>query len=538
MSFNPITLRFVSQSGPSNVNVNWISKLLGQTAACYPNGCVYVAPEKLTYFAMQVSDNAQFTNPQTISLLPLYYTKKASLTIPTSRTNYLRLLIKTIHNNTNYSKFSNVLTIDSRTVPSSPINITATSIGNNSVRVRWNEPLNDGGYDTLGYVAQYSTDNGLTWFSKAYSGVGPILPEFINTVTFDALIPNNYYIFRVIATNDKGSSVPSQATKAIFLESATANVNNMLFDKSSWDSAPSPWKEYLTFAANEWEKYVKINPNVAKALIGYDSNFTGIKLKTLNISNTPAPIIPGALTAYTASVEIDEVINLGGNNPYSVKAMTVGFSLTVNNHSDITTLLNPNQIRTIMVHQLGHALGFGILWQPEWISKLNKHPSISGFGEAQSRWQLKGTFGGEYFTNAQQAYNQKFGFTSPRKVMPLAWNPEFNNINKVAHWAHNRNPANQFTTYHPPLNDDIMSYAQLLPTESITSIGSVTVGALLDLGYVLQDQAVGEPSILVLPPPIIILNDILLTNISSASIIGNIALKDNVEVESATFFDV
>ena len=123
--------------------------------------------------------------------------------------------------------------------------------------------------------------------------------------------------------------------------------------------------------------------------------------------------------------------------------------------------------------------------------------------------------------------------------MPLAWNSTLNDINKVGHWAYNRNTSSPFTTYHPPIPQDIMTYGHLgNPSLSTATITKVTLGALLDFGYMLANNYSPNYTTSLTLPTNIETNDISLSNIDTAIITANIELDSNNEVKSATFFDV
>ena len=93
-------------------------------------------------------------------------------------------------------------TVTPATVPGSPTAVVATS-GNASLAVTWTAPASNGGSNITDYVVKYSSNSGSTWTTFA----DPVSTATSCNVT--GLINGTSYIFRVVAKNAYGLSLPS-----------------------------------------------------------------------------------------------------------------------------------------------------------------------------------------------------------------------------------------------------------------------------------------------------------------------------------------
>ena len=91
-----------------------------------------------------------------------------------------------------------------RRAPSSPTDLTATP-GDTQVTLTWQTPNDDGGLAITGYRIEQSTDT-TTWTTTTPATTTG------TTATITGLTNGTTYRFRVIATNDRGQSTPSQTT--------------------------------------------------------------------------------------------------------------------------------------------------------------------------------------------------------------------------------------------------------------------------------------------------------------------------------------
>lgn len=406
--------------------------------------------------------------------------------------------------------------------PSAPRNLVAQRNANNSVTVGWLSPTGIGSSSSgnsryiINYQLEYSKNGGETWFST-------LIPGNSTSYTYTSLERNNQYLFRVSAISaytNNGNQVrgeQSQVFGPVFVPPTTAADATLLFEKSSWGNIASPWKEYLTFAAEEWESHVRIDPKVVEAIRQNDPNFMGIKI---NVSFISQPSVGGSVVSAYIPVNTIKGFNLNPTDPESIKWNTSEFDLVINTHPDVNTIFEADNIlvddvwRAILTHELGHGLGIGIVWQPDWIVALNKQRRIVLENNNQiirsqliphaPRWQLSGTFVAPWdrdrgvkprFPAAQLAYNNLMGYTNqqianlrPRGVIPLMSNIVFSDFEKRGHWAYETNTNNAFTSTHLPIPNDIMSYGGLVGVVQ-QQITPVSAGVLRDLGYLATTSA-------------------------------------------------
>ncbi|MDE1813987.1 MAG: fibronectin type III domain-containing protein [Thaumarchaeota archaeon] len=115
-------------------------------------------------------------------------------------------------------------------IPSPPTSLTASVISSTEIDLSWTAPSNPGGTQSLGYEIGRSTDGGSTWSTS-------VIPISSTTFTDVGLTPNTSYMYRVYAVNQAGTSIPSNVTSAVTLQTpgqtATQGTMNTTTNQSS-----------------------------------------------------------------------------------------------------------------------------------------------------------------------------------------------------------------------------------------------------------------------------------------------------------------
>ena len=123
---------------------------------------------------------------------------------PTTTTNLSGLwTLNEIHNYNLRNKWPKGPT----SVPDSPTNLVATLVGKD-VSVSFSIPTRDGNSPITNYLVQYSSNNGNSWTS--FAGIRLTSPITVNTLSY-----NKSYIFRVVAVNNIGNSIPSNYSNSV-----------------------------------------------------------------------------------------------------------------------------------------------------------------------------------------------------------------------------------------------------------------------------------------------------------------------------------
>jgi hypothetical protein len=138
-------------------------------------------------------------------------------------------------------------------------------------------------------------------------------------------------------------------------DSIKALSSPILFDKSSWASVvPEPYKTYLDEAADRWSLYMSYNSSVVTEIRSFDgfSTWNGLALN------------PSKYTIYN-DVAVKTIASSGPWDYVDLQGVqfnSLTFQLNINNY--YLNLFSRSDWINIMTHELGHALGIGIYWDP------------------------------------------------------------------------------------------------------------------------------------------------------------------------------
>jgi hypothetical protein len=258
---------------------------------------------------------------------------------------------------------------------------------------------------------------------------------------------------------------------------------NILFDKSSWSSIGSgnyntPYKSYLDQAADRWAQFVKINPAIVDHIKNTPNStepvWDGIKIASQNTvvaaygpGRFPITIDNNSSDNYIAScgpIQVMEPNRFSGD--LSIVPLT--FIIQINDHYSNPS--NPSKLTSqewvnVFTHELGHALGIGVFWNPANRGDPDANPPIPA--DPYPVWEalsnpvdsfLNGYLDKDgnqrsfnVLQNAQKAYNEIVGDLSLTKI-PLETSA--NALSKDGHW--NDQPSTNNGNNYPGLFDEIM----------------------------------------------------------------------------------
>ena len=130
-----------------------------------------------------------------------------------------------------------VVTPVAPTVPSAPRSLSAT-VNYNSATLYWSTPAATGGSTILGYLVEYSVDNGTTWERR------PLLSSFTRRTSLSGLTGGVSHQFRVLAVNAVGNSASSNVVTmtplAFSAPSAPRSFTGFISRTSAYVSWGSP----------------------------------------------------------------------------------------------------------------------------------------------------------------------------------------------------------------------------------------------------------------------------------------------------------
>ena len=159
------------------------------------------------------------------------------------------------------------------------------------------------------------------------------------------------------------------------------NIGNyVLFDKTSFVGiVPEPYLTGLNEAVDRWNQFIKINPLVVDAIRALDPTFNGIRINN-----------------YSEINDVGNYIAACGINGYfdyyidsEVKFCTYDFDLNIN--LAYAGIYSYQDWANILTHELGHALGIGIYWNP-YFSFLGVVPPSNNFLPGTAYPEISGAY--------------------------------------------------------------------------------------------------------------------------------------------------
>lgn len=451
-----------------------------------------IGKQRIIGFRMQIRTVGQPWAAASTIKRPLsaqtYYTGSVTITnIPVKKNLQARLLITTAA--VPIERSSSIVSFDTFLPPSTPINIIATRLqASFDISLSWN--INDNGGSPLSeFNIEYSIDGGRRWYSEIIP-IGNIDSINGNLYTknfqFSADNRNNSFIFRVSAKNVAGLySMVSNSSLPVYLPPIVGS--SVLFDKTNLTDIPSPWRERIIFACEEWEKFVKIDPARIPSM---PSNWQGIRIVVATINEPNNQIL--------AACGIGEYRDFGSF--YSNKFIPEWIGVVINiGRADQTD----DEWRSTLVHELGHGLGIGnawtdIIWRIVDQGQSKSVALVPVENGAAITTRTRTQFGSEVIVHGQmeKGYNS-FHETQNIRHIPLIWQENFvgpggittiDENNRLGHFSFQVNPLNNLTISWRTIPQDIMSYGHLINEPQ--RITSLSIGTLLDLGYVLADTVI------------------------------------------------
>ena len=251
-----------------------------------------------------------------------------------------------------------------------------------------------------------------------------------------------------------------------------------LFDTSSWLQPPGvdlgmwiKWGQYLDVAATRWMRLVKFDQQVHSAISTMAPGWSGIRLNSVTFVNS----LSAGYIAACGPYEYVDLISVGPG----VKFNTLSFDLYINLAYE--SMFDDCDWVNILTHELGHAIGIGVYWDP--------------FFEPQGAVvPVDNLLSGTAYANAQAAYNQITGL--PRSFVPLEDSGGPGTVG--GHWEIDYRPSSSNSggsvDYYGFWDELMVGY---FDRGIDFRISSLSIKTLVDLGYVEVEpgQNEGEPTL-------------------------------------------
>lgn len=271
--------------------------------------------------------------------------------------------------------------------------------------------------------------------STSNSNISFLKPDgsFIRTANGTTVYPGSNILIEIYIEETNETPTPTPTITPSLTPKPTLVYN--LFDKSSWyDKITNPLLlSALNDAADRWAKYIKFNNNIYNFIQDSENDWKGIKLREYTeIDDQNSSTIASCGPAVGYDIEDNE------------KFVTSEFILIIN--KAYTRNRNPDPGSTnpcipdsepalsyenwvdVLTHELGHALGIGVYWNPQ-IKNITGSPDL-----------IEGPLGsfidGNIYSNAQQSYNEFI--SSDRNIIPIE--NEGSSGTRNGHWENTNRP--------------------------------------------------------------------------------------------------
>lgn len=117
------------------------------------------------------------------------------------------------------------ITLEVLDVPSSPIDVTAKDLQEESVSLEWKEPDDSGGSDVTHYIVEKKEVG-----KRAYSQCGQ---PTTRKMTVDGLKEGHSYVFQITAVNDVGMSEPTELSSPVTPVSSKSKLGHFLYPNTT-----------------------------------------------------------------------------------------------------------------------------------------------------------------------------------------------------------------------------------------------------------------------------------------------------------------
>ena len=224
-----------------------------------------------------------------------------------------------------------VVTPIAPTVPSAPRSL-ITTVSYNSATLYWSSAVSTGGSSILGYLVEYSVDNGETWTRR------PLLSTFARNTSLTGLTGGVSHQFRVFAVNAVGNSASSNVVTttplAFSAPSAPRSLTGFISGTSAYVSWGSPADTGGT-AVTSYEVWRSTDAGTTWVVVSTQSNLyrsARIDGLTPGVANSFRVTAKNAAGASVPSNEITLTV-AGGGAPTPPSSVTATANFTTINVS-------------------------------------------------------------------------------------------------------------------------------------------------------------------------------------------------------------
>jgi hypothetical protein len=243
-------------------------------------------------------------------------------------------------------------------------------------------------------------------------------------------------------------------------------ISNVLFDTSTFSAVPEPFFSPLLSAANRWDSYIKINPSVVNNIrSSINPSYSGI---SLNLYNTIS-----SSNSYIASCGVNQFIDLQSGDT-GIQFCTYDFNLNVNLYYQ--NIYTSTDWANIMTHELGHALGIGIYWDP-FFQSYGAIPPSNNFLSAAAYPSISASYGTILSSGRPRVALENEGGDGTSSAH---WENSFRSITATGSLGFN----------YPGLQNDLMVGFYSPSTNFV--ISDLSIKALVDFGYVEKNPGSNE----------------------------------------------
>lgn len=205
------------------------------------------------------------------------------------------------------------------------------------------------------------------------------------------------YVYNFTATSSEVTWLVENNVKLFDTDSFASTPRLNKYGENIGSGVPAPYLIPLINACNRWAKFIRMNSSVISSIRSeLGSNWKGITINAVYVDNLQGTDLHGAIAACGISAQKQ----LSSSAPY-LRWNTTSINLFIN--TAYQNAYTQAEWEGVMLHELGHGLGIGFYWDPEYTNAptVNVQPYIK---IGQYEWYNASSLNNDYYPGMGSIY--------------------------------------------------------------------------------------------------------------------------------------